>query len=81
MRAGILPRAPSRRPGARRDPKDVVSIWLVREAVRQLGGCRAVNCKSGKDRTASELAISFTQVWTGLLCSKGLETGVRSVLG
>ena len=34
----------------------------VRVATRELGGFRAINCKSGKDRTAMEIAISFTQV-------------------
>lgn len=36
------------------------SIWLVRDAVKALGGARAVNCKSGKDRTAMEMALSFS---------------------
>lgn len=52
-------------PGVVRDPKDVASIWLVRDVARELGGARAVNCKSGKDRTAMEIAISFTQVSVG----------------
>lgn len=32
-------------------------------SVRELGGVHGINCKSGKDRTAMEIAISFTQVW------------------
>jgi len=48
-------------PGAERPPKDTESIWLVRRAAKELGAVRAINCKSGKDRTAMEIAISFTQ--------------------
>ncbi|GAX76742.1 hypothetical protein CEUSTIGMA_g4189.t1 [Chlamydomonas eustigma] len=48
-------------PGALRLPKDVDSVWLVRDTTRELGGVRGVNCKSGKDRTAMEIALSFTQ--------------------
>ena len=46
--------------GGSRQPKDVKSIWLVRDTVKALGGARAVNCKSGKDRTAMELSLSFS---------------------
>ena len=42
--------------------QDVESVWLARDAARELGGTRAVNCKSGKDRTAMEIALSFTHV-------------------
>lgn len=50
-------------PGTPRAAKDVEAVWLVRGAVHELGGVRGINCKSGKDRTAMEIALSFTQVW------------------
>ena len=46
--------------GGSREPKDVESIWLVRDAVKGLGGVRGVNCKSGKDRTAMEISLLFS---------------------
>ncbi|KAJ9515956.1 hypothetical protein QJQ45_016863 [Haematococcus lacustris] len=48
-------------PGAVRAAKDVEAVWLVRRATAECGGVRAVNCKSGKDRTALELALSLSQ--------------------
>jgi hypothetical protein len=37
------------------------ALLQVRQATAEVGGTRAVNCKSGKDRTALELALSFSQ--------------------
>ena len=68
-------------PGATREPKDVESVWLVRDATRELGGSRAVNCKSGKDRTAMEIAISFTQVWGWGMCSHRCGAWVHAGVG
>jgi len=48
-------------PAGVRAVKDVHAISLVRRAVAELGGVRGVNCKSGKDRTALELAQSLSQ--------------------
>ncbi|KAG1660815.1 hypothetical protein FOA52_010240 [Chlamydomonas sp. UWO 241] len=42
-----------------RHPKDAECVALVRNAARELGGCRSVNCKSGKDRTGAELALAM----------------------
>lgn len=38
-----------------------MSCAQVRRATTELGGVRAVNCKSGKDRTAIELSVTCPQ--------------------
>ncbi|KAG2484581.1 hypothetical protein HYH03_016624 [Edaphochlamys debaryana] len=56
-------------PRAQRKPKDTAMFGLVRRACSEVGGGRAVNCKSGKDRTALELSKAFAEevVSAGLL--------------
>ncbi|GIL66193.1 hypothetical protein Vafri_19789 [Volvox africanus] len=45
----------------RRPPKDTAMFSLVRSACEEVGGGRAVNCKSGKDRTALEISKALTE--------------------
>ncbi|MEW5309099.1 MAG: hypothetical protein WDW38_001009 [Sanguina aurantia] len=61
--------------GGKRSAKDVESFWLIRTACKEVGIGRAVNCKSGKDRTALELSISLTQetIAAGLASPDGYE--------
>ncbi|PNH05297.1 Type I inositol 3,4-bisphosphate 4-phosphatase [Tetrabaena socialis] len=56
-------------PEGRRNPKDTAMFGLVRRACSEVGAGRAVNCKSGKDRTALELCKAFADevVTAGLL--------------
>ncbi|KXZ45597.1 hypothetical protein GPECTOR_53g90 [Gonium pectorale] len=56
-------------PDGRRAPKDTEMFRLLRRACSEVGIGRAVNCKSGKDRTALELAKAFADevLETGLL--------------
>ncbi|KAG2451138.1 hypothetical protein HYH02_004405 [Chlamydomonas schloesseri] len=56
-------------PRGHRPPKDTEMFALVRRACMEVGAGRAVNCKSGKDRTALELCRAFADevVGAGLL--------------
>eukprot|EP00198_Chlamydomonas_reinhardtii_P011783 XP_001701120.1 predicted protein [Chlamydomonas reinhardtii] len=56
-------------PRGHRPPKDTEMFALVRRACTEVGAGRAVNCKSGKDRTALELCRAFADevVGAGLL--------------
>ncbi|GLI63464.1 hypothetical protein VaNZ11_006438 [Volvox africanus] len=45
----------------RRPPKDTAMFSLVRCACEEVGGGRAVNCRSGKDRTALEISKALTE--------------------
>lgn len=63
-------------------PNHLPLALQVRRAVSELGGVRAVNCKSGKDRTALELSISFVQeaVAAGILLPSSPPSFVTDAL-
>ncbi|GIL69286.1 hypothetical protein Vretimale_12597 [Volvox reticuliferus] len=48
-------------PEGRRPAKDTAMFSLVRRACEEVGGGRAVNCKSGKDRTALEISKAMAK--------------------
>ncbi|GLC45699.1 hypothetical protein PLESTF_000471800 [Pleodorina starrii] len=62
----------------RRPPKDTDMFCLVRRACSEVGGGRAVNCKSGKDRTALEVSKALADEVVAAVQAAGAAGGTAA---